>query len=409
MNIADKRTTVRDSDIYYRVQPPSTTRNYVANFDVTKTSNFIDRTIGEPVVNYRDKIATGTSASSAYSRSFTLEWSPAFFSSKSINSISKEESIRRIVSATVTSIPGGMDVTDSTLQSIAVHKVKDKLRNANSNYQAAVPLAELSELRSTIRSSANLTIGFLNRLRDLKDTVRNPKQQWRYAQDFWLNYSFGINPLVGEAKAIAEAIAAYQLKADATIHVHGSAEKEELSSLDLGVGEYACDGYYYTGKRTIQTKLSYRVKGGFRPLITSSNNYGATEWFGISASQLFVSLPIVLWELTPYSWIVDYFSNVGQFLEDSFQSPGNNTIYLVSTRRYEVKVVDQWQPALSGGIPGWKLQNISSGFSTLHRVKYDRTVLGALPYPSLRLKTTDEVGTFAVKKVLNLASLLKVR
>jgi hypothetical protein len=119
------------------------------------------------------------------------------------------------------------------------------------------------------------------------------------------------------------------------------------------------------------------------------------------------AIPGTLWELLGLSWIVDYFVNVGDYLDDMFYSPPGNTIYLVENRSYKLDYDTNFFMEVNPRNPLVTLTGGTGGNSRVSYFEFSRTPLAALPHQSIRLKITDEVGNFGLSKLLNLVTLLK--
>jgi len=116
-------------------------------------------------------------------------------------------------------------------------------------------------------------------------------------------------------------------------------------------------------------------------------------------------LPAVGWELMPYSWAIDYFTNIGQYLDDTFILPSGSTKYLFMNRLFKAVITETLSLKANDTSGKYDLKPISSpGVFTY--TEFERAKLGSLPRIGLRIKTADEVASHAVTKVLNLAALL---
>jgi len=116
------------------------------------------------------------------------------------------------------------------------------------------------------------------------------------------------------------------------------------------------------------------------------------------------ALPSIGWEFIPFSWIGDYFTTAGSYLEDVFYSPPGSTIYVTLNRKYTyTSECALTHIAWKGG----KVLDQKSGLARVSFFSFDRQKLSSLPHRDLRFKTMDEVGLGSIKKLLNLAALLK--
>jgi len=151
--------------------------------------------------------------------------------------------------------------------------------------------------------------------------------------DEYLNYVFGWHPLAEEVKEVSQAIAAHhKVLKDYIDGAEKSTRREYNGPVDFQTTEEDIDynppvdvgdeGNYLTGgpnarykKRTSTTKkmwfkgcFTYGVPSGLKKLL----GYGseANKIFGTTLS------PDVLWELTPWSWAVDWFTDASDVIHN---------------------------------------------------------------------------------------------
>jgi hypothetical protein len=110
-----------------------------------------------------------------------------------------------------------------------------------------------------------------------------------------------------------------------------------------------------------------------------------------------------------YSWVWDYFTTVGAFLDDVFTSDPSKCIYCVKSELYTAEVVGTVRATANRAYPAttkyWE-DYVDDAVFTGKYFNFQRTPLAKLPNRALRFKTVDEIGFNAVNKVLNLASVL---
>lgn len=354
--------------------------------------------VGESNPGYRVQIAKKIDATTPYtSRRFTV--TPLSARAKTVTAvrIGKIDEGAVVSTDEQTLFPRAFNPTaahDLQLQNLALSRLKRKLSSNIGDYQGLVPLVELKDMRSLIRNTARLSTTMLKSLIDIKRT--RGRSAFKWASSAWLNFSFGVKPLISETQSLSESIASYLARNDHTVRLTGYSSKDWSSSY---VASYT--GAYGAPLNLVYTdlhQLSYRYSGAMNLEISAANNYGIVDHFGFE----FAALPSVAWELIPYSWVVDYFSNFGEYLEDRFTSPPGTLVFLCLSKRYKISTV------LRGYYNGNKgtsaSQSIQPGAS--EATYLERTKLATLPHIGLHLKTSDQIGSFAVTKLLNLASLL---
>lgn len=154
--------------------------------------------------------------------------------------------------------------------------------------------------------------------------------------------------------------------------------------------------------------MRYEFTGAFDFSFMNANSYTLREHLGLS--DFLTKAPSTAWELMPFSWMIDYFTTVGDYLSDTFEIPSGVLKYLTESRTclnlFEDMVRPEGKP-YGAGFVNHSVQYFSFRPASVTYVNFERTVLATLPHRVLRFKTKDEVGINAVTRLLNLASLIK--
>lgn len=282
---------------------------------------------------------------------------------------------------------------DVALRDQALTRLKRKLAAQSSQVNILVPLAEITELRRLLQSLAMSAITLLYALGQLQRG--NPLKAAKHASELWLAWSFGVKPTLSDIKSTCEAIDHWINGKDRFVKLTGTANKEWNSSYRtevtgvFGAKSYVTQRYHHT--------LSYRYTGGFDVNPMSGNNYSAGAQFGLE----FGAIIPTFWELVPFSWIVDYFTTMGQFLNDTFVSANGQLKYLVLNRRYTCDVEESIEFVSNGKVTDGVMYDANVG-GYMH-FNFDRSPLSTIPHPALRFKQFDEIGINVVNRLLNLA------
>lgn len=348
------------------------------------------------------KVLSGVDASTAYSRTET-----------SCEYLRRALGISQLISPTYSNVPQifvsdlqilrglpDVNVTDATLRDQALKRVKRRINNMTETYQSLIPLAELRELRGLIGSFTQVTTDTVKMIAELKRT--KGKSLFSHVSKLWLTYSFGVRPMMADMQDLSNSIWAYLTKGDIKkSKVSGKAKKEWVSMNDwqttTGIG--LMSARYRSSK---QHYLSYRFVGAWNFNLRSDSDYSALAHFGVTPPALVPAL----WETTLLSWVVDYFTTVGDFLEDQFIGHAGQSVYFVENRMYRCIAVGDVDHTIPNSTAtdkwSWKY-NFPGGHKTT-RFEFSRTPLASLPSRILRWKTMDETGLNAVTKLLNLAA-----
>lgn len=292
---------------------------------------------------------------------------------------------------------GVNEADDLALKDLALKRLKSKLSSRSNQMQVLVPVVELREFRGLITA---LTFSLHDLVYALLTIKRSKgKSAAKFAAHAWLTWSFALSPTLSDIKQLASTISDVLERSGGDVFTdYGSAKKVWHSvSTDSMSSVYFCNS-----KVTVDLNhtLSYRYVAGYKTPLRSANDYNAVQDFGLELG----ALPSVGWELTPFSWLLDYFSTFGEYLDDTFTSDGVNTVYVNCTKRYTCRG-QYFSEVIPNGYPSFSSTSSGRGSRFVWDVT-DRTVLSALPRRALRLKTVDEIGKNAMNKLLNLGSVL---
>lgn len=370
----------------------------------TATKCSTDSAIGRDDPLWRDKVVSGKDASNPFTRKGFKTNRPAAILATSTTPLGGN-------SGTVLSQGGGTYAStyaqvqewntpaDAALRDLALLRLKRKLSSHMNQQNLLVPLVELRELRGLIRGMADLSMKLLYQLAGTAKT--RGKSTKRTFDELWLTYSFGLAPMVGEFQEALKNVADSMYRADHSVVLTGSAKKDWFEPIPVEIGTciYGAAAQLST---TVYRQLSYRYKAGCILKLLSSNDYSRSDLFSFRIE----ALPSVGWELLPYSWMFDYFTNVGAFLNDTFVMPPGSTTYIILNTRHQVSI---------DVVPTLKVSKGTLAHASLlrpGRAEWDylnRSVITSLPRVGLHFKSVDQIGMNSINKLLNLASLLKYR
>jgi hypothetical protein len=246
-------------------------------------------------------------------------------------------------------LAGGLIVpTDTTL----IHQVDRqaltgfhrKLQRARRDVQSLVALGELGEtirmLRSPLATMRRRLSGYVETVTDRVRRVRyvrgyNPRRNepdlLRVASDSWLEYSFGAAPLYNDIHGLCEALAET---------MYHRPPRKTVSYTAHGYTDYTLPGLGgtidYQGIRIQRSKMvrGHTVVVKYRgSLGLDQRELG--DRFGITSDFRTNVIPTI-YELIPYSWLVDYFTNLGAIVDAACTNNGdilwkNRTIVQFST------------------------------------------------------------------------------
>lgn len=345
---------------------------------------------------WRQTIALGGDATSGYTRQvFKLKPMKYRIRSEDFSSISHGYGVGF----------GGMltfQPDKVALEDIAIGRLRNKLKDSIGNAQLGPPLAESREIHRLVRQINEAGMKTFRALLAAKAT--KGKSLASQFGDIWLGYGFGINPMLQDIKSAADSVLHYVTRTDHRVVITGSHSrrystgfKNATSSSDA-ISAHLTLGWYLASNHW----QGVRYRAGVDIIVKAGSNYSMADHLGLKVE----ALPSILWELTPYSWAVDYFTTVGSWLDDTFYTLPATVKYLSKNYKYEC---DTTATPIAIPVSG-VTSSLTGGNSFGRYTEFTREKLAAtLPTRSLRIKSVDEIASHGLNKVLNLASILAQR
>lgn len=217
----------------------------------------------------------------------------------------------------VSTFPGRSDPTtwDTRLGNL-VHVKAYAKKNNPSNFDAGTFLGELSESLRMLRSPFKELTKFVSSRRRWRD----PRSLVNAASNTYLEFRYGINPLASDIASIAALIDRHASAMENQIFIErshcGTAKASVGAGQSSGFGNVMIDWKY-----RYNTDIAYTSGVGFR---RSTGMSDTLSNYGLSVTDV----PSLIWELTPYSFVVDWFWNVGPWIRA--MSPNLSTTLLGS-------------------------------------------------------------------------------
>ncbi len=351
-------------------------------------------TVGSSRPGWQDLIARHANAATNYSRTIVSNYGGGHGMVSDFNYVGGKRveatGIHKVV-GTVPSFSWPASQAD-TCSNRALARLKQKLQADTLSWDGMAPVAEVKELRGLINQTANAAQTMLKGMIAIKRG--NFRDAAARASDLWLGFNFGVKPLIHDTQDAIAAVGKsldddYVKRYSGRGSMHWTSRATGSSSLITRVADYTAH---------ISHDVSVTIVAGLHVNLTSANNYGRADHLGFMPSDI---IPTA-WELVPYSWAVDYFANVGEYLSDSFFQPPGQTIYCCQMTKYTQSVSTSFKVrnAPSGLISGF------IGPYQMERIDFRRSTISALPHTKLMFNTVDRIGSHGVNKVLNLAAVL---
>lgn len=217
------------------------------------------------------------------------------------------------------SLMPGIPVMDTGRRDMALQRAYGNIEQPDFNSQLF--LAEISE---TIAMLSNPFAGIQKiykryskgrkRLRDLL------KAQANLHADTYLQYMFGIKPLISDVQDIYSMV---RKKSVAENRMYGKGTSKSLDVLDIGgvdtSFETAIQNLVWTFSGETRYKTTSKV---YYNLAFASPMYDLVNKWGFNP----IMLPVTMWETVPLSFVVDWFVGVKQWLMAMRPKPGVNIL-----------------------------------------------------------------------------------
>lgn len=287
-------------------------------------------------------------------------------------------------------------------QNIALGKFLNSIRNAVSPFKGLTFLGELRESISMIKSPLkHLRSGlndYVRTARNLRKRRLKPKPLSKAIAGTWLEYVYGWSPLLADIKDGVEAFGRLQQQPE-FIRVFGSGDQTSDAFGTRTSGVFYPEYLEYLFERRYVTKVGVRYVGAVR--LDADHRPTNLELLGFRWEEF---IPTV-WELIPYSFLVDYFTNLGDLLGAAFTATSNVAWHARSTR---IEATARWSGRDSGrlklGGSAVVTRSIDTGSYQVRRISLKRDIPSLSELPSLVFQIPG-IGT----KWLNIAALATMR
>ncbi|DAD50426.1 TPA_asm: maturation protein [ssRNA phage Gerhypos.2_22] len=378
---------------------------------------------------WRSQVANHKNATTEFSaHRFRVSGSTSGYASYSLQSISPASDSQEIKRVSQGDLIDASDITlldsfsDASLESEVTNRAalgfilacKNELRS----FQGGVFLGELRETIHMLKNPARSfrrALDFYSRdvnrrlkSRGLRRGIRPSPAKIsdlnKVVSDTWLEHSFGWQPFLSDIRSAGAAfvelalkpleikIARYRYSKDVTDPVYTEIQYRKILQ----------NGIAYIVRRVPSVGYSTWYKGAVKVQVNSPLQLGENV-LGFAPSDFFPTI----WELIPYSFLVDYFTNIGQVIEAWSFPMGNIAWHFRTQRRYRKMVLTaEFDMTPYNPNPGlWTWQN-ASGSS--FKVDMDNTILSRDAIP-IGIPTFQFRVPGSSLKWMNIAALAHMR
>lgn len=288
---------------------------------------------GYPVRGYKRLIKLGQNAASGYTRSETdadIKTGVTTLQAQCWDPPRPKGTTTRVFSGYYLPIPAvpWLKPTDAADNAAKMSFISDVKRGYNT-ISGGVFLGELRQTLDMIRHPARgFKIGLQNWItavqkRQSRYCIARNRSNWRTTcinrmntdlASLWLEYSFGWSPLISDTIAGAEALNELVNGKLRYTSVSGAGKSEESTVVPITGNYPGISGVSIVAQnRTIYRNAVY-YKGRVFAQADGPTLTNARDLFGFKLEEF---VPTV-WNLLPYSFLADYFVNIGDILEATF-------------------------------------------------------------------------------------------
>jgi hypothetical protein len=279
--------------------------------------------------------------------------------------------------------PSGLDADKAN--NLAAEKLVKNALKVQRQFQSGVFLGELAETIRLIRNPLSAifenTLQYCDRLRKRGRIYKRLKDRRKLVTDLWLQYSFGVAPLMADIDNAAEAAAkiiTYRLPSQV---VRGSGRSTWSDSEQNLTQNFSL--IRVRGKKQTTYDVSVRYTACVK--VSNDTTKASLEGLGVTWGDFFPTV----WEILPYSFLVDYFTNCGTVIDTLALNEANlgwvnrGEQKLVSNQITELRFLDptvnnQFKTVITANEPG--------DYPSISRKSFDRNAYLGYPIPTLRFK-----------------------
>lgn len=403
---------------YYWHSSDNTKTYFLPNTVVSSGISWYGSRSGTSVPGYKDKIKKGISASSGFSsdRHRVLKMTPYVgsysgserrlpeppYSNQTIHKIDGEWDV---VPFGFNSTIGHLNLVGDDSDAKALAKILKRVREMQQNMNGLTTLGELRETAGMIlRPAGAFRDGITNYMRDVRRKgeratrgVTNRRKRRDILRDVvtgtWLEASFGWAPLLSDTVGIAETFARF---ADEKANkVFKRQERLQASGRSLASQAFGTQIWHRTNSwadafvnqtRMTSKTVKYVVALNLK---TNVGTDSASRLADLAGFNLGNFVPTI-WELVPWSFLVDYFVGVGDFLENVCTSTSDiawtsKTTRTVTTDNYTARWVGPG--AVNTFSHNITFAGVQSGQLVTRRTTLSRSVPTSLGVPPLEFKS----------------------
>lgn len=278
---------------------------------------------GSPVPNWKNLIRAGANATSTLTAStffvpsfekgsFSVSWkynTPVGSPPTTTGYVTGRGAL--IIPGVISAYGGDLTEADNKAKMQAYQAIADLRRH----WQGGVFLGEMLETARMLMRPAKALKGLVEKhILVLKNKKRRmaAKHYLRFAADQWLEFNFGMRPLVNDMRGLAEAIGRFG-DSDRQIRtrLRATGKSERLMQSRTLSQVHNSYGYYFQHIHLYgRTRVVYRIGLRYTPSGPFDSAKRLAELCGLTPDDF---VPTI-WQVLPTTWIIDMFTNIGDIL-----------------------------------------------------------------------------------------------
>ncbi len=200
----------------------------------------------------------------------------------------------------VSVVPPASIISSSDINMGAVEASTQALANIDSGDQNLIEsLAEFHQSLNLLGDSFKVTNEILNKI---------PRTKLKGATNAYLLYRYGLRPVISDIQAVLKHMNDVAMRERRTFRGYSNLSRSSITSQTVVLGATSSVTSLIRDSHTVQ----FRAMTLCEYLVTRSSELGFTT----------KNLLTVPWELIPYSFVVDYYVNIGSYLKAIAPTPG---------------------------------------------------------------------------------------
>lgn len=294
-------------------------------------------------------------------------------------------------------IMGSLSSVSHDLNAIDTIAIKKALKGVTT-FDGGTFLGEIRETLGLIqgRSQSLLSqvIGLHKKQSHARQRLwRDPNRLSKRLSQNWLEAVFGWAPLIQDINDLY-AVLQKKFSESTRIAVRASAKSDKMDSVQGTHYGVNFEKVKLTQSVLARVRISYT--GEVEPIIQT--NADLASQLGLFPDTVFLTA----WELLPYSFLIDYFSNIGDLLELQVLINRVKLVWLSKSIKYEELNLNMLEHVPHQ--PGDLITNKQIGQALIKKEKIVRSKPASFQLPTLEFS-----ADVSLKQVLNIAALTRLR